>query len=142
MTALEKNLNRLKEMCGRKFKYEEREFTILTYKQTADNIEIVTDDGEWLYTNIFDLGVFLEKFKEITVPVLKKEIVEIKPKFIAVKNEAVDKVQSTLLDMLEKVKAFNSEEIRQQAQATINISDAILRGEKLKIELLNAANKL
>jgi len=141
MNNLEKNIEKLKKMCGKLYKKDNAEFRLLTYKQTDTDIEIITD-GEWYKTNIFDLAIFLDSFKEVILPVLKRETVEIKPKFIAVKNESVDRVQSSLLDMLEQIKTNNTEESRQQAASVIKISDAVLRAEKMKIELLNAANRL
>jgi len=136
-------IEKLKSLCGRKFRYNNREFKILTFKQTEDLIEIITDDGDWIKTNVYDLGVIISKLKEITVPLLRKDEIDIKPKFIAVKNEAVDRSQYALLEMLEKISAFpDNKKLLTQAKAVISVSDAIIRTEKMKVELLTAVNSL
>jgi len=138
MTTQEK-LEKLQELCGKKVRFQEREFTVLTYKIQGDNVEIITDDQRWVKTDIHNLLVIIQQMKVCTVPDVRGNI-NIKPTFIAVKNDNIDKIQSALLKMVEEVQ--KDEASIPKARAIVELSTAMMNAERVKIELVKEANKL
>jgi len=129
-------------MIGRKFHYKDEEITLLTYKYDGieNTVEIVTDK-EWIKTTIFDLGIELSKMKEIILPeVSLAEIFKGNTKYVAIRNNSIDKVQESLLDMLEKVKS--SKEHIEQASSIVSIANSIIGTEKLKLEQVVLLNRI
>lgn len=132
-------------MIGRKFQYDGEEITILTFKYDGVDakVEIVTDK-EWIKTTIFDLGIVLSKMKEIVLPEVSiSEIFKGNTKYVAIRNNSIDKVQETLLEMLEKVKLDKNN--IEQAGSIVSIANSIISTEKLKLEqvvLLNRINNM
>jgi len=136
-----KNIDLLERTyIGQMVNYRNREFKILTYKQEKELITIVTDDQQWIKTNVYDLGVLLDEMDIV----IQKEIASIKKKFdhvpifFAVKNEAVERSQKVLLKTLDDIESgeINAERIN----SIVNITEAIIKTEKIKIEMLNSMN--
>ncbi|MDF1547145.1 MAG: hypothetical protein P1P88_04950 [Bacteroidales bacterium] len=134
------NLQKLDSMLGKKFTYEGSDITLLTYKQTGEKIELVTN-GDWIHTTVFDLGIVIARMKEIHLPqVTLEEAFKQNTKFVAIKNNAIDKVQDSLLEMIDKVMSDPGN--ISQAESVVNIADSVVRTEKLKIEQMALLNKL
>jgi len=135
-------IKQLKQMIGRKFHYNDEEITLLTYKYNGiDTDVVIVTDKEWIKTTIFDLGIELSKMKEIILPeVSLSEIFKGNTKYVAIRNNSIDKVQESLLDMLDKVK--QSKEHIEQASSIVSIANSIIGTEKLKLEQLVLLNRL
>jgi hypothetical protein len=141
-----KKLEKLKSLMGKKFKHKDGgEFMFFTYKLEKEKVTIVTD-SIWLETNIFDIDVFLENYKQVidvtstnitnnnsnnTSPQLPQN--GLMPMMKTINTDIVDKLKTALIDNIEKVQ--KDEKYVNQAKAICNSVQSLVNLAKLELDI-------
>ena len=114
----------------------------MTYKQIQDKLDLVTDNGPWIKTTIYDLGVVMAQFeivKSMELQTFNKKMTAA-PVFFNLKNESIEKTQSVLLKLLDDID--NNKIETNKINAVIDITNTVIKTEKLKIEMVSSMNNL
>lgn len=130
-------LPKIKAMMGKTWQRKSKDknvYKFLAFNVEKETIKIATDK-EWLETNIFDIGVFIEDWEEIEVALVvagnqNKAI-------IPLANDTVTKLKETILANIEKVKTDKTyipqaKEINNSINTLINLAtfEIKMRGGK------------
>lgn len=132
-----KKLERLDSMLGKKYQYNGREFTLLTYRIDNDLIQLITDDQKWIEDTLYNLGVTIDSLKEIKAPIMPSEIT--KTSIVIPKDDLVEQVENGLLEDFKKIRT--DKDYIQQAKQASNTAKEILNARKLRIEQAKFLNK-
>jgi len=100
---MDNKLKKLESMTGKKYLYNAKEITLLTYKQDGEDIIIVTDK-EWVTIPVYDLLVELDKFKLIEEPQLPARKNGSDLGLMAAPADTLVSLRDTLIDNINKVK--------------------------------------
>lgn len=123
-----KKLDKLKSMLGKIYLFNDIAYRFIDYKQNAEKIEIETDKGI-LESNIYDLLIFLEGFKEENVALIKAQVVHLS----SISKNHLEALRDTLLNNIEKVK--QDAKYVPQAKEISNSINSIINLAKLEIEM-------
>jgi hypothetical protein len=133
-----KKLDKLKSLMGKKYKHEGgAEFIFYTHKIDKDKVTIVTD-SEWLIFNLYDIDVFMEKYKEIVIDannevmlVSKKE--QSLPAMKSVNTDVINSLKDILISNIDKVQ--KDRDYVNQAKIVCNSVQGIVNLAKLELDI-------